>query len=125
MQQQQQQLGCLILTDYAAFASIVSLAAGHQVLTGLHVEMAPSSVSPFVIQQPFMQHDGQSIIPAMQKLPMQSEPLHQAASKMFPNLFKPTAAWPALTPMLTSAGATRSPKAMLVQPVGALALYLM
>ncbi len=81
VQQQQQQFGCLILTDCAAFASVVSRVAGHQVRTGLHVEMAASSASPFIIEQPFMQLNRQSITPAMQKSPTRPEPLHQAASK--------------------------------------------
>ncbi len=59
VQQQQQQFGCLIFTDYAAFASVVEQVAGHQVRAGLHVATAASSASPFVIQLPFIQLNGQ------------------------------------------------------------------
>lgn len=77
----QQQFGCLIFIEYAASESVVCQVSGHQVYTGLRIATAASTASPFVNQQPFMQLHGQSITPAMQMLPMQSELLHQAASK--------------------------------------------
>lgn len=52
VQQQQQQFGCLIFTDYAAFVSVVSQVAYHQARRGLHVVTAANSASPFIISSP-------------------------------------------------------------------------